>query len=81
MYNIVNIKNFKKDNTLNRSFWIVEPKKTISGKFLNVEKQEVFRSLSHADFITYSEINFDTTESGKEQKNWFAELEKNESEA
>ncbi|MFT6948635.1 MAG: hypothetical protein ACJARP_003069 [Vicingaceae bacterium] len=80
MYNIVNIDNLKKDNTINSSFSILKPKRTISGQFQDIAAKEVFRSLSHADFIPYSEINFHTTESGKKQRNWLADLEKNQSE-
>jgi ribosomal-protein-alanine N-acetyltransferase len=63
---------------MKNNFPILESERVILRQFVASDLENVFKGLSHPDIIKYYGISFDSLEATKEQMEWFADLEKNE---
>ncbi len=63
---------------MSNTFPIINSNRLQLRQFTNSDLNNVFEGLSHPEVIRYYGINFDSLEATKEQIEWFAELEKNE---
>ena len=63
---------------MNNNPTILQSKRTVLRPFLDSDLEYVFKGLSHPDVIKYYGISFDSLEATKEQMQWFADLEKNQ---
>ncbi|NVK64627.1 MAG: GNAT family N-acetyltransferase [Flavobacteriales bacterium] len=63
-------------NTFNNK--TIQSSRLLLRPFLESDIEHVFKGLSHPDIIKHYGISFDSIEATKEQMNWFAKLEKEE---
>ena len=59
-------------------FPILETDRIVLRQFTHDDLPNVFHGLSHPDIIKYYGVSFQTLEETKDQMEWFADLEKNE---
>ncbi len=63
-------------NTFNNK--TIQSSRLLLRPFVESDIEHVFKGLSHPDIIKHYGVSFDSIEATKEQMNWFAELEKEE---